>query len=62
MILLANIPAQAESWLHWQEQAVGDIALHVISNKTEYVRFKREGVISTINVGASEISREVQIP
>ena len=46
--LLANTPTQAESLLHFQEQAAGGIGLHVNANKTEYTCFKR-GAISTLN-------------
>ena len=47
--LLANTPTQAESLLHSLEQAVGGIDLHVNTDKTEYLCFNQEGIISTLN-------------
>ena len=47
LALLANTPSQAESLLHSLEQAAGDIGLCMNTNKTEYMCFKQEGVIST---------------
>ena len=47
--LLANAPTKAESLLHNLEQATRNTGLHVNANKTEYMCFKREGPISTVN-------------
>ena len=41
-------PAQAESLLHSLEQAAGNIGFYMNTNKTEFVYFKQEGVISTL--------------
>ena len=49
--LLANTPAQAESWLHSLERAAGGIGLHVSANKTEHMYFNQRGDISTLEGG-----------
>ena len=41
LALLANTPTQAEFLLHSLEQSAGDVGLHVNTNKTEYMSFKR---------------------
>ena len=48
-MLLVNISAKAESLLHTLEQEVGGIGFRVYANKTEYMNFKREGSIFTLN-------------
>ena len=47
--LMANTPAQAETRLRSRERAAVGIGLHVIAHKTEYMRFKQTGNISTLN-------------
>ena len=49
LVLLANTPAQAKCLLHSLEQAVRGISLYMNSDKTELMRFKQGGVISTLN-------------
>ena len=44
-VLLGNAPAQAESLEH----TAGDFGLWLNANKTEYMCFNRERVISTLN-------------
>ena len=45
--LFANMPAQADFSLH----AAGGIGLHVNWNKTDYMCFKHEGAVFTLNDG-----------
>ena len=47
--LFANTPAEVESLLHSLKQAAGNISLHRNANKTEYMRFNREGTISILS-------------
>ena len=47
--LLANTSAQAESLLYSLEQAVGDIGLHVNTDKTKYMCFNKSVDISILN-------------
>ena len=47
LVLLPNTPAQAESPLHSLTQAAGVIGLHMNPDKTEHMRFKQKGAIST---------------
>ena len=49
LALLADTPAQAESQLHSLEKAAKNIGLYVNSDKTEFICFKKKGVISTLN-------------
>ena len=49
IMLLANIPTQAESLLHSLEQAEGGIGLHVNADKTEYICLNQRGDISILN-------------
>ena len=49
LALLANTPTQAESLLHSLEQAAAGIGLNVNANKTEFMSFKGEGAISSLN-------------
>ena len=42
--LFANTPVPAESLLHRQKKAAGEIGLHVNANKTEFKGFKQECV------------------
>ena len=49
IVLLANIPTQAESLLQSLEQAAGGISLHVNADKTEFMCFNQTGDISTLN-------------
>ena len=48
-VLLANIPAQAETLLHCLERAAAGKGLHVNAHKTEYMCFNQRGNISTVN-------------
>ena len=48
IVLLANLPAQAESLLHSLEQAAGGIGLYFNADKTEYMCFNKRGNISTL--------------
>ena len=47
--LLANIPVQAKSQLHSLEHATRGIGLGANSDKTEFIFFKQNGVIFTLN-------------
>ena len=49
LAFLANIPALAESVQHSLEQAAGSINLNKNVNKTEFIYFKPEGAISSLN-------------
>ena len=49
IVVLANVPSQAETLLHCLEQAVAGIGLHVNAHKTEYMCFNQTGNISTLN-------------
>ena len=49
LVLLTNTPVQAECMLHSLKQAARGIGLHVNSNKTEFMCFNQNGVISTLN-------------
>ena len=42
IVLLANIPTQAESLLHCLKQAAGVIGLYVNADKTEYICFDKK--------------------
>ena len=44
----ANTPPHVKSLLHNLEQAAGNIGFPMNANKTEFMRFKREGAISTL--------------
>ena len=47
LTLLVNTPALAEAFLHSLEQPARGIDLYVNANKTEYIRFKQKGAVST---------------
>ena len=47
LALLSNIPAQPECLLYSLEQASRGIGLYVNTNKTDFIYFTKEGVIST---------------
>ena len=49
IVLLANVPAQAETLLHSLERAAAGIGLHVNAHKTEYMCFNQIDDISTLN-------------
>ena len=49
LALLASIPAEAKSQLHSLKQVAGGIGLYVNSDKSEFMRFKQNGDISTLN-------------
>ena len=49
LALLTNIPAQAESLLYSLEQAVRSIGLYLNADKTEFMCFSHNGVMSTFN-------------
>ena len=44
--LLANSPPKAKSLLHRLEQRAEGIGLIMSANKTEFMRFKQEGVVT----------------
>ena len=46
---LANTPTQAESLLHSLEQVARGISLFMNSDKTEFICFKQNRAISTLN-------------
>ena len=48
--LLANTTAHDESLLHCLKQAAGSIGLYVYANKTEFICFKQDGVISILSL------------
>ena len=50
-VLLANIPAQAETLLYSLEWAVASIGLHVNAHKTKYMCFNQRGNIYTLKGG-----------
>ena len=52
---LANTLTQAESLLHNLERAAGNIGLHVIADKTEYMCFNQRGDISALNGGSLKL-------
>ena len=49
LVLFANSPAQAESYLYCQEQAARNIGLYVNSDKTRSMCFNKDGPISLLN-------------
>ena len=49
IVLLANIPAQADTLLHSLERAAAGIGLHINAHKTEYMCFNQTSDISTLN-------------
>ena len=49
IVLYADTPTQAKSLLHSLEQVAGGIGLHMNANKMEYIYFKQEGMISSLN-------------
>ena len=49
LALLANTSAKAECLLHTQEQAARGISLDVNTDKTEFMYFKQDGTIPTLN-------------
>ena len=49
IVLLANVPAQAETLLHSLEQAAAGIGFHVNTHNTEYMCFNQTYDISTLN-------------
>ena len=49
IVLLTNIPTQAEILLHNLEQAAAGIGLHINTDKMEYMCFNQRGDISTLN-------------
>ena len=51
IVLLANLPTQAESLLHSPEQAADGIGLYVNTDKTEYMCFNQRSEISTLKGG-----------
>ena len=61
LALLANTPAQTESQLHSQEQTVGAISLLVNADKTEFMCFRQEGLISTFSIRRRLMSRQVHV-
>ena len=48
-MFLANICVQTESLLHSLEQSARSIGLHENVNKTEFISFKQDRAISTLN-------------
>ena len=66
IVLLANLPAQAEPLLHNLERAASGIGLHVNADKTEYMCFNQRGgslklVDKFTNLGSSVSSTENDI-
>ena len=55
IVLLANIPAQAETLLHSLEWATAGMDLHVNADKTEYMCFNQGGDISTRKDGPLQL-------
>ena len=53
LALLANTHAQHEFLLHSLERAAGGTGIHVNSNKTEFMCFKREAAISKSSSSSS---------
>ena len=51
IVLLANIPIQAETLLHSLERAAAGIGLNVNADKTEYMCFNQRGDIFTLKSG-----------
>ena len=49
IVILTNIPNQAETLLHSLEQVADGIGLHVNAHKTEYMYFNQTGDISTLD-------------
>ena len=52
LLFLANTPKQAEYQVHNEEKSPRDINLYVTSDKTEFMHFKQNGTISTLNDNA----------
>ena len=48
-VFLANTPAQVECLLHSLKQAARGIGLYVKSDKTDFMCFKQDGAIATLN-------------
>ena len=55
IVILANIPAQADTQLHSLEQAAAGIGLHVNAHKMEYMCFNQTGDISTLGVSSLKL-------
>ena len=53
--LLENTPAQAESLLHYLEQAAGCIGLHVNADERDYIWFNQREDIPTVNGGSLKL-------
>ena len=49
IVILANVPAQAETLLHSLERVARGIGLHVNAHKSEYMCLHQTGDISTLN-------------
>ena len=49
MVILANIPNQAETLLHSLEQAAAGISLHVNAHKRKYMCYNQTGDITTLD-------------
>ena len=49
LAFLTNTPVQAKSQLYSLEQAASGIGLYVNADKTEFICFKQDGVISALN-------------
>ena len=61
LVLLTNSSAQAKFLQHSLEQAAGRIDLQVNANKTEYMRFKWEGDISTQSRNLAAVSHLLKV-
>ena len=48
LVLLANTPTQTKSLLHSVEQATRSISLYVNLDKTEFMPFKEDGIVTTL--------------
>ena len=55
IVLLANVPAQAETLLHSLECAAAGIGLYVNARKMEYMCFNQTGDISTLNSSSMKL-------
>ena len=63
IVLLINISAEAEHLLHYQENSVGGIGLHVNADKTKYICFNQNqnGDIFTLKGCSLKRNEQVQI-
>ena len=55
LVLLANVPAQAESLLHNLDYTAKDIGLYVNPDETEFMCCNQDGAISSLNAKLSKL-------